>query len=109
MFESSCLASAIVIDVCSHLYEVDSCHRDHISLLCGLDSPCDKPFPITCGQVREEVCLPVVIQTIPHEPWQEKGFPVPRALRSTALKMCQERMENRVLEYAFSTYSNDGS
>lgn len=58
------------------------------------------------GQVREEVCPPVVIRTVPHEPWQEKGFPVPRALRPIAAKMCQERMENRVLEYAFSPYSN---
>ena len=58
------------------------------------------------GRVREEVCPPVFIKTIPHEPWQDKGFPVPRALKQVAAKMVQERMENKVLEYATSLYLN---
>src|SRR5439155_24670072 len=40
-----------------------------------------------CGKIRSEVAPPQVIKTIEHKAWQVPGFPVPKALVPTVVKM----------------------
>ncbi len=58
------------------------------------------------GKVRPEVSPPQMIETIEHEAWQSPGFPVPKALLPTVIKMIQERLDSGVLEYCQGPYRN---
>jgi reverse transcriptase-like protein/integrase-like protein len=58
------------------------------------------------GRIHHDVCPPIVIKTIPHEAWQEKGFPCPRALLPTVVKMLLERLDRGVLELCNGPYRN---
>jgi len=44
--------------------------------------------------------------TVDHKPWQEKGFPVPKALRETAIDILKERLRNRIVKYSHRPYQN---
>ncbi|KUJ06197.1 uncharacterized protein LY89DRAFT_603695, partial [Mollisia scopiformis] len=50
------------------------------------------------SKIHEDVTPPILIKTIPHDAWQEKNFPYPRALIPTVTKMLLERLGRGVLE-----------
>lgn len=50
------------------------------------------------GEIRPEVHPLIKIRTVEHEVWQEKSFPVPRAIKDEAIQMLRERVKNRILE-----------
>lgn len=58
------------------------------------------------GRVREEVAAPQVIKTVDHEPWTVPGFPVPKALKKTVIKMLKERLAAGLLEPCDGAYRN---
>jgi hypothetical protein len=58
------------------------------------------------GKVKPEVSPPVKIRTIPHEAWQTPGFPIPKALKETAIQMLKERIRRGVLESCHGPYRN---
>jgi len=57
-------------------------------------------------RIREEVAPPQVIHTIPHTPWQEKGFSPPKALLPVVIEMLRERMDAGIFEYCSGPYRN---
>lgn len=59
-----------------------------------------------CGKIHEDVSPDIVIKTVPHEAWQEKNFPCPKALIPTVTKMLLERMDRGVLEKCDGPYRN---
>jgi hypothetical protein len=59
-----------------------------------------------CGKIHEDVTPPVLIKTLPHEAWQEKNFPCPKALIPTVTKMLLERLDRGVLEKCDGPYRN---
>jgi len=58
------------------------------------------------SKIHEDVSPPIVIKTVPHEAWQEKNFPCPRALVPVVVKMLIERLERGVLEKCDGPYRN---
>jgi hypothetical protein len=58
------------------------------------------------GRIREEVSPPLEIKTIPHEAWQEKSFPVPKALQDKVISMLKERLKQGILEQCHGPYRN---
>ena len=59
------------------------------------------------GMLRPEVSPPIEVRTVKHEPWRDRGIPVPRAIKPIAAKMNQERIDNGILEYSAGAYSNN--
>ena len=59
-----------------------------------------------CGVVSPLVAPPQEIRTIPHDAWQCKPFPYPKALTDTVRQMLEERMQSGVLEPCYGPYRN---
>ena len=59
-----------------------------------------------CSKIHEDVSPPIHIKTIPHEAWQERNFPCPKALFPTVAKMLLERLDRGVLEKCNGPYRN---
>ena len=57
-------------------------------------------------KIHEDVSPPILIKTIPHEAWQEKNFPCPKALFPVVAKMLLERLDKGVLEKCNGPYRN---
>jgi len=58
------------------------------------------------GKIHPDVTPPIVIKTIPHQAWQEKNFPCPRAMLPSVTKMMRDRLERGVLEKCNGPYRN---
>ena len=58
------------------------------------------------GIIREEVTPPIKIRTVPHEAWQEKAFPIPKALATKVVQMLKERAQRGVMEWGNGPYRN---
>jgi hypothetical protein len=58
------------------------------------------------GRVSEEVVPPQKIRTIPHEAWQSKSFPIPKAIRRKVEAKIQERLDAGVYERCEGPYRN---
>ena len=56
--------------------------------------------------MRDEVTDPQVIKTVDHKPWTVPGFPVPKALKETVIRMLKERMRSGLLEDCNRAYRN---
>jgi hypothetical protein len=56
------------------------------------------------GLFRSEVEPPQVIHTIPHNPWQEAPFKIPRALEPVAIKILKARIDCGMLKRSRGPY-----
>ena len=59
-----------------------------------------------CSKIHEDVSPPILIKTVPHEAWQERNFPCPKALFPIVAKMLLERLDRGVLEKCNGPYRN---
>ena len=57
-------------------------------------------------KIHPDVSPPIMIKTMPHQAWQEKNFPCPKALVPVVVKMLLERLERGVLEKCNGPYRN---
>ena len=57
-------------------------------------------------RVSLEVTPPQKIRTVPHKAWQEKSFPIPKALQGTVIQMLKDRIKKKLLEPYQSPYRN---
>lgn len=60
----------------------------------------------TMGKVSPSVAPPQEIRTIPHKPWQAKGFQIPKALHQKTIDMLKERLRMGVIEPCYGPYRN---
>lgn len=58
------------------------------------------------NKIHEDVSPPIEIKTIPHEAWQERNFPCPKALVPVVIKICLDRMKKGVFEKGNGPYRN---
>ena len=59
-----------------------------------------------CTKIHEDVSPPILIKTVPHNAWQERNFPCPKALIPVVVKMLLERLDRGVLEKCNGPYRN---
>ena len=59
-----------------------------------------------CGRIHEDVAPPQEIRTIEHQAWQSPGFPVPKKLLPTVIRMLQDRVDAGTLEECHGPYRN---
>jgi hypothetical protein len=57
-------------------------------------------------KVKLDMAPSQVIKTVEHKAWQVLGFLIPKALHLVVIRILQERLKNRVLEYCNSPYRN---
>ena len=58
------------------------------------------------GCVDPTVVSPMVIFTVPHEPWNLKPIPVPRALLPKLIELLKEKVKMGILEPSIGPYSS---
>ncbi|ORX64895.1 hypothetical protein DL89DRAFT_228718, partial [Linderina pennispora] len=69
----------------------------------------DKAFAFNdeeMGLLKESIEPPIRIPTVPHEPWDHKPFPMPRALYDRIVGMLKEKRTTGVLEPSIGPYAN---
>ena len=59
-----------------------------------------------CTKIHEDVSPPILIKTVPHNAWQERNFPCPKALIPVVVRMLLERLNRGVLEKYNGLYRN---
>ncbi|OMJ15303.1 hypothetical protein AYI69_g8238 [Smittium culicis] len=58
-------------------------------------SSCDRAFAFTqeeMGLMNEKVESPVIVETVEHEPWQVKSFPIPRGIYEEVKNLLKEKL-----------------
>jgi hypothetical protein len=58
------------------------------------------------GKVKPEIFLPVQIRIVDHKIWHCAGFPIPKALNQTVIKMLNDQVDKGVLEPCHGPYRN---
>jgi hypothetical protein len=56
------------------------------------------------GMVKPEIEPPVIIHTIPHEPWQQQNLRLPKAMQDAATAIVKEKLELGILEFSQGPY-----
>jgi hypothetical protein len=56
------------------------------------------------GLLKDSVEPPVMIHTVPHEPWQQQNLRLPKAIQDTATEIVKEKLKLGVLEYCQGPY-----
>jgi len=56
------------------------------------------------GLLRPEIAPPIVIHTVPHEPWQQQNIRLPYAVKEAATRIVKERLALGWLEYSQGPY-----
>jgi RNase H-like domain found in reverse transcriptase/Integrase zinc binding domain/Reverse transcriptase (RNA-dependent DNA polymerase) len=56
------------------------------------------------GMLKREIEPPIVIHTVPHEPWQQANLRLPKAMQEIATSHVKEKLANGTLEYSQGPY-----
>ena len=56
------------------------------------------------GMIRPEIEPPVIIHTVPHEPWQQQNLRLPKAMQDAATAIVKEKLELGILEHSQGPY-----
>ena len=56
------------------------------------------------GLLDPSIELPVVIPTVPHEPWQQQNLRLPKAMEEAATEIVKEKLQHGLLEFSQGPY-----
>ena len=63
-------------------------------------------FP-ECGRIHPDIFPPQEIKTVPHQAWQAKHVPIPKALMPKVIEILEQRLRRGILEESHAPYRNN--